>query len=153
MSSLESFLKQAEHAALLDEYHALESAEDKLTWLMERAPAHRSIPVSDCTPERRIPGCLSGLWLQADIRQGLCFFSCASESEVVQGIGSLICDLYSNRPSDEILRVGAVFASALKLDGLLTLTRRRAVSSVISFILQRAALVCAEDGSMPDRAA
>lgn len=138
MNALAPFISQPEHAALVDEYLALESAEDKLTWLMERAPSHIPIPASECTPDRRVPGCLSGLWLGAHMQAGRCFFSCASESEVVQGIGSLLCDLYSNRSTSEILAIEATFARELKLDGLLTLTRRRAVSSIVGFILTRA---------------
>ncbi len=155
MNALASFLKQPQHAALIDEYLALESAEDKLTWLMERTPMHIPVPAADCTAERRIPGCLSGLWLDAQMQAENCFFSCASESEVVQGIGSLLCDLYSNRPMSEILQIGATFATELKLDGLLTLTRRRAVSSIIGFILHCANTTPSHDTAFvsPDRAA
>jgi cysteine desulfuration protein SufE len=138
MNSLDTFLNQPQHASLVEEYHVLEGAEDKLTWLMERTPMHVAVPVSECTPERRVPGCLSGLWLSAQMRDNNYFFACASESEVVQGIGSLLCDLYSQRSASEILRIGSAFATELRLDGLLTLTRRRAVSSIVGFILHSA---------------
>lgn len=155
MISLAPFLKQPQLAALIEEYLALESAEDKLTWLMERTPMHSPVPPAERTPERRIPGCLSGLWLDAQMEVENCFFSCASESEVVQGIGSLLCDLYSNRPMSEILQIGPAFAAELKLDGLLTSTRRRAVSSIIGFILHCANNAPLHDTAFapPDRAA
>lgn len=138
MNALESFLNKPRYAALVEEYLALESAEDKLTWLMERTPMHDPVPVGDRTPERRVPGCLSGLWLGAQMRAESYRFSCTSESEVVQGIGSFLCDLYSERSAAEIQRIGPAFATELKLDGLLTLTRRRAVSSIVGFILHSA---------------
>jgi len=138
MKTIEPFLQQPHHADLVEEYCALDTAEDKLTWLMERPALHPEIPVAMRTAEARIPGCLSGLWLQGESTDNLYHFSCASESEVVQGIGSLLCDLYSGRSRQEILAIGSTFATALTLDGLLTITRRRAVSSIISFILHRA---------------
>jgi sulfur transfer protein SufE len=148
MNTLTPFLSQPEHAALVEEYLALESAEDKLTWLMEREAIHLPVAASSRTSERRVPGCLSGLWLEAHTQAGRCFFSCASESEVVQGIGSLLCDLYSNRPPSEILRVEAAFARELRLDGLLTLTRRRAVSSIVSFVLHHATAVAGAESTL-----
>jgi cysteine desulfuration protein SufE len=135
MKTLDQFLAQPHHADLVQEYFALETAEDKLTWLMERPALHPEIPLAARTIEARVPGCLSGLWLQSHSTDSLYHFTCASESEVVQGIGSLLCDLYSGRSREEILTIGPTFATALKLDGLLTITRRRAVSSIISFIL------------------
>jgi sulfur transfer protein SufE len=155
MHRLESCIKQPQHAALVEEYLALESAEDKLTWLMERSPMHIPVPLQERTQERRVPGCLSGLWLGAQVRPESCFFQCASESEVVQGIGSFLCDLYSNRTALEIQQIGAAFASELQLDGLLTLTRRRAVSSIVGFILHQATAKSSgtAESFSPDRAA
>ncbi len=152
MSVLASFLKQPQHCALVEEYLALESAEDKLTWLMERAPIHAPVPPRECTLERRIPGCLSGLWLGAQVQEHTYQFSCASESQVIQGIGSFLCDLYSNRVALEIRELGASFATELKLDGLLTLTRRRGISSIVGFILHRAELAN-EESPVTDHAA
>jgi sulfur transfer protein SufE len=153
MNRIDPFLIQPQHSALVEEYWALENAEDKLMWLMERPPLHRPVLESECTTERRVPGCLSGLWLQAESKDGLCFFSCRSESEVVHGIGSLLCDLYSNRPALEIEQICTAFATALKLDGLLTLTRRRTVSTIVGFILQYAASSAVHELHAPEQAA
>lgn len=122
----------------VDDYLACASAEERLTWLMERAYVHADIPAERCTVERRVPGCLSGLWLEASIFEDRCLFSAKSESEMVQGIVSFICDLYSGRSPSEVLALGDSITNLLGLERLLSLTRKRAVLSTVSFILNLA---------------
>jgi len=56
----------------------------------------------------------------------------------VQGIGSFICDLYSQRSPAEVLAIGDSMVQVLGLERLLSTTRKRAVSSTISYILHTA---------------
>lgn len=145
-----SYLRDPTQRAIVTEYWELESAEDRLTWLMERSPLQGTLPPALCTPEGRMPGCLSGLWIRGEIREGqnerLCFFQCASESAVVQGVAAVLCDLVSARPAAEVLECAELFATALRLDGLLTATRRRAVATVTGYFCQ-----CARNALAPDR--
>lgn len=126
------------HQELLHEYLSLHSPEDRLTWLLERHPIHAPISPHLLTEDRRVPGCLSGLWLAAEQRDGLCYFSAKSESDLVQGIVSIICDLYSSRTPDAIALLGDSLTQQLALEPLLTMTRRRAIFSTTSFIVNSA---------------
>ncbi len=134
MESLQKHLKNERHWELVEELLALYTPEDRLSWLMERKPFHAELAPHDRTDSRKVPGCLSGLWLKADLVDGRCFFSAYSESDLVHGVVSFICDLYSNRSSEEILSIGDALTSYLKIDGLLSTTRKRALSSTLSFI-------------------
>jgi cysteine desulfuration protein SufE len=126
------------HNELIDELQALTTVEDKLSWLMERKPLHAPIIAEDRTESSKIPGCLSGLWLKAELSDGYVLFQAFSESDLVHGITSYVCDLYSYRAPKEILTLGASLAQSLKLDGLLSSTRKRALSSTVSFITNSA---------------
>jgi sulfur transfer protein SufE len=57
---------------------------------------------------------------------------------MVQGIASFICDLYSDRTPEEVLQIGDALVHILALERLLSTTRKRAVSSTVSFILHTA---------------
>lgn len=138
MSTIDPYLSHPDHKTLVEEYRAIETAEEKLSWLMERPPLHTPVPVELLTPERRVPGCLSGLWLHSYGSNGECLFAGKSESDMVQGITSFICDLYSHRPASEVVTLGDSIVSVLGLERLLSTTRKRAVSSTISFILTTA---------------
>jgi cysteine desulfuration protein SufE len=132
MDSINTYIP--EHQALISDYAFLACAEDRLAWLMERQPLHAGLSESYCTPERRVPGCLSGLWLHVEqSSDGSVLFAARSESAMVQGVVSFLCDLYSNRSAQQILALGDTLAQQLKLEGVLSLTRRRAVASALAF--------------------
>lgn len=131
-------VQQQHHSDLVEELLALSTPEDRLSWLMERIPLHAPLSDAERDPSRRIPGCLSGLWLKAEIQDGVCFFAAHSESDLVHGIVSFVCDLYSSRPPHEVIELGSSLAQNLKLDGLLSTTRKRALSTTVGFITRQA---------------
>jgi sulfur transfer protein SufE len=134
MSSCKAPLLQIHHRELVEELLALATPEERLSWLMERAPIHPPLSDDDLVSSRKVPGCLSGLWLKAETRDGLCCFGAHSDSSLVHGVASFICDLYSARTAEEIQTIGSSLADGLGLDGLLSMPRKRALSSTISFI-------------------
>ena len=138
MTSIDLYLIQSPHRELFDEYRALDNSEDRLAWLMERPSLQPPISPELLTDDRKVPGCLSGLWLHGSFGDGVCTFTAKSESDMVQGIASFICDLYSNRSPAEILSIGDAMVQVLGLERLLSTTRKRAVSSTVSYILYTA---------------
>jgi cysteine desulfuration protein SufE len=138
MNGIERFLAQDDHRSLVEEYRELDNGEDKLAWLMERPSTQPELTPDLLTPERKVPGCLSGLWLHGSLVGGRCVFGAKSESDMVQGIASFICDLYSDRTPEEVLQIGDALVHILALERLLSTTRKRAVSSTVSFILHTA---------------
>jgi cysteine desulfuration protein SufE len=124
---------------LIEELMALQTPEDRLSWLMERAPLHDPLSQSDLIPSRKVPGCLSGLWLKGELREGLCHYSAYSESDLVHGVVSFVCDIYSCRTAEEVTTISDSLVQKLRLDGLLSTTRKRALSSTLSFIIHHAA--------------
>ena len=126
------------HNALIQELLALPTAEERLSWLMERAPLHAQLKATDRIDALKVPGCLSGLWLKGEYSGGVCVFSTYSESELVHGVISFVCDLYSERSPAEILAIRGELAQQLRIDGLLSITRQRALAQALSFILSKA---------------
>lgn len=126
------------HQDLAEELLAISSPEERLEWLMERSPIIATIPTTDRNTASKIEGCLSGLWLKATLTAELLTFSCASDSHLVQGIVSFVCDIYSTRSPSEVLQLGDKPIVELKLDGLLSTTRKRALWSSYEFITSTA---------------
>lgn len=138
MNGIDRFLEQTDHRALVEEYRDLDNSEDRLAWLMERPSIQPELTPDLLTADRKVPGCLSGLWLHGSVVEGRCVFGTKSESDMVQGIASFICDLYSDRTPEEVLEIGDALVNILALERLLSTTRKRAVSSTVSFILHTA---------------
>lgn len=118
----------------IEDFLALASDEERLEWLIERKPFHQPVPDEQRTAELRIPGCPSGLWLSYKTANGRLYFSSYSESAMVQGISSFLCDLYSDRSAEELLSIHSVIAHNLRLERLLSITRKRAIAVVTEFI-------------------
>lgn len=129
----EEFLANPTHKALVEDLVSLPTAEDRLSWLMERQYQHRPLALSERTDDCKVPGCLSGLWLKAHVQGDICGFAAHSDSDLVHGVVSFLCDLYSDRSCGEILSIGDLLSGALGLEGLLSTTRKRAVSSALAF--------------------
>lgn len=121
------------HKLLLEEYALFDTAEERLTWLMERKTSHAELQHTDMTPEKRVPGCVSGLWLRSASSSQVCTFHARSESPMVQGVVTFLCELYSGLSAQDVLALGSSIPSHLRLDGLLSTNRRRAVSSAVAF--------------------
>ena len=133
MTIPEPYLTNLIHRELVDEMLSLSTAEERLEWLMERPPLHRTVDPAERTDDCKVPGCLSGLWLKGELKDGRCYFAAHSDSDLVNGVVSFICDLYSDRTPAEILEIGDLLTRSLRLDGLLSTTRQRAVSSSLAF--------------------
>lgn len=127
------------HGDLLEEYAFNQTAEEKLSWLMERATLHDQIPEGELSPERRVPGCASGLWLTGELLDGRVSFNARSESSMVQGVACFLCELCSGISPSEAVSLTPQLATQLGLEGLLSTTRKRAVHSTLAFITNFAA--------------
>ncbi len=122
------------HFCLLDEFDANETAEEKLAWLMERKTPSSTLPDSEMTPENRIPGCQSGLWLNASVQGGVTSYLARSDSAMVQGVVCFLCDLCSGVAPGEVSGIARSIEAGLGLEGLLTTTRKRAVATALARI-------------------
>lgn len=127
------------HGDLLEEYAFNQTAEERLSWLMERATLHDKVAEGELTPERRVPGCASGLWLTGELRDGRVSFNARSESSMVQGVACFLCELCSGISPSEAASLTPQLATQLGLEGLLSTTRKRAVHSTLAFIASFAA--------------
>lgn len=113
---------------------ALHTHEDRLMFLTERPPIGPLLPQEERVDACKVPGCLSGLWIKGEAINGEWRFRTFSESSVVLGVATLLCDLFFGASSDEIVSVTDEEISALMIEQLLSLNRRHAVSKIIDFI-------------------
>lgn len=119
---------------LLEELHAHSTAEDKLLFLIEREPFVPPLSPSQCTDGNRIQGCRSGLWISAENADQLITFRSFSDSHVLNGISRFICDICSGLESSALKYLDLEFEKELKLNTLLTDTRKIAVSKIFDKI-------------------
>ena len=84
---------------------------------------------------------MSQLWVVPAYRDGSCYFRSESDSAIVKGIASLLCDFYSGASPDEIINEDAGFLGEVGITQHLTPNRRNGLGRIVDSI-QRFARSC-----------
>lgn len=107
---------------------------ERLAWLVEQARLAPGLPDFLRTPDRRIQGCLSNLWIACDHREGRCHFACDSDSLVVKAVALAICEIHNGSTPEEILAFDPASLTPLGITQHLTPNRRNALSRILDEI-------------------
>jgi TatD DNase family protein len=91
------------HRQWLQELRNLGDSQERMSYLVRRARQSSPFPAAFRTEAHRIPGCLSKLWLAAELLEGKCQFQTDSDSAIVKGVASLLCEFFSGATPAEIL--------------------------------------------------
>jgi cysteine desulfuration protein SufE len=129
----------AKQDALIEDLNFLPDPQERLAELVRRGTRH-SLPDALKTPDRRIPGCVSGVWVEKSIdpTSSLPVFLCDADSPMVKGLAALLCDLYSHADPSEITTEEPRVWAACHLDKMLTPTRLNGLRSLRERIIQLA---------------
>lgn len=119
---------------------------ERFTYLVDYAKDREGLPDSLRTDAFRVEGCQSQLWLVPGFNDGLCSFRADSDSSIVKGIASLICDFYSGETPEAILAGDVTFLEEVGVDQHLSSNRRNGLGKVDERI-KRFAASCQEAGT------
>ncbi|MDP1580511.1 MAG: SufE family protein [Candidatus Didemnitutus sp.] len=124
---------------LLEDLLLIEDAQERLSVIVARAGKPPALTPEERTDARRVPGCVSLVWLVPTITDGRCHFRCEADSPVVRGLVQLLCELYSKCPPQEIVAVEPTLIEGLGLPRQLSPTRLNGLRSVRACIRDFAA--------------
>ena len=116
---------------------------ERFTYLVDYAKDRETIPAELRTDTFRVEGCQSQLWLVPEFKDGLCTFRADSDSAIVKGIATIICDYYSNEAPETILTGDVKFLEEVGVDQHLSSNRRNGLGKVDERI-KRFAASCLE---------
>ncbi len=129
----------AKQDALIEELNFLPDPHERLAELARRGARH-SLPEELKTDDRRVPGCVSRVWLHLDGDEtGALRFRCDADSPLVKGLAALLCDLYSGACREEIAVVEPRVWEACGLRKMLSPTRLNGLAALRERIRQLAA--------------
>ena len=90
----------------------LENWEDRLNYVIELGQALPVLPEGDKTPENRVKGCVSNVWLVSEVdRTGpsaTMTFKGQSDAIITKGLVAILIALYSGRPASDIAHTDAI---------------------------------------------
>ena len=104
---------------------------DKYNYIIEIG---KSLPLIDekyKTENYLISGCQSQVWLYADYKDGLVFFTADSDAIITKGIVNILIRALSGRSCDEIINADMEFINKIGLREHLSPTRSNGLNSMI----------------------
>ncbi len=116
--------------ALVAEFSKIYGAPERMARVIEHG--RRAVPLEAefKTDHHRVAGCLSNLWLVSAFADGKCTFRCDSDSAIVKGIATILCEFYSHHRPEEIIAIDPAFLGPVGITQHLTPNRRNALARV-----------------------
>jgi cysteine desulfuration protein SufE len=122
------------HQSLAKEMARYKTPQDRLAHVIQIGRKAPGLPEDYKTPERKLEGCLSNLWLRAEHREGACYFASDSDSAIVKGLAAIICNLFSGEAPEQILRADLTPLREAGLWQQLTPNRRTGLARMVDKI-------------------
>lgn len=127
--------------ALVEEITLIPDPYERLGYIVDRGKKAKGLSEDLRIDSFRIEGCMSQLWVVPEFHDGLCSYSSESDSAIVKGIASLLCDFYSKAKPEEIVNTDADFLGEVGITQHLSPNRRNGLSRIVESI-QRFAQSC-----------
>ncbi|PZO81656.1 MAG: cysteine desulfuration protein SufE [Mesorhizobium amorphae] len=125
-----------------DDFAFLDDWEDRYRYVIELGESLPALPETEQTPENKVSGCASQVWLVAEREAGpdpIVRFRGQSDAHIVRGLVAIMLALYSNRPASEIVSTEAEpVLRELGLNEHLSPQRANGVRSMVRRIKQEA---------------
>ncbi len=127
--------------SLVEEITLIPDPYERLGYIVDHGKKAKGLPEDFRIDSFKIEGCMSQLWVVPSFKGGLCSFKSESDSAIVKGIASLLCDFYSDAKPEEIVKTDAEFLGDVGITQHLSPNRRNGLSRIVESI-QRFAQSC-----------
>lgn len=116
---------------VVEEFAAFEDWMDKYAYLIELGGDLQPMPEAYQTEENIIKGCQSRVWLYAEYKDGLMYYTAYSDAVIVKGIVALLLKVFSGQTPQDILAATTDFISQIGLDEHLSPTRSNGLAAML----------------------
>ncbi|MBO4434940.1 MAG: SufE family protein [Bacteroidales bacterium] len=126
--------KEERKNKVIEDFSLYDEWLDRYEYLIELGKALEPFPEEKKTEDRLIKGCQSRVWLDAELRDGLLWFTADSDAIITKGIISLLISVYSGLTPEEIADDDFAFIGEIGLKENLSPTRANGLVSMINTI-------------------
>lgn len=114
---------------LIDDLLIIEDVQERLSAVVGRA-AKFALPAESRVDANRVRGCVSSVWLMAERQDERWHFGCDADSPMVKGLVTLLCDIYQEGTTAEIIATEPELWERLGFSKLLSPTRVNGLAAV-----------------------
>lgn len=124
---------------LLEDFAALDDWQTRYEYVIDLGRQLPPMPETDKTLANKVAGCLSQVWLTAELQAGQLHLVADSDSAIVKGLIGILLILFQDKPPHDVLAVDmpACFA-ALGMEEHLSPNRRNGFFAMVDKIRQYA---------------
>jgi cysteine desulfuration protein SufE len=119
---------------IIEEFTELDDWMDRYQLLIDLGNDQPPFDSRYKTESNLIDGCQSRVWLQADYRDGLLYFSAESDALIVKGIIALLIRILDDHTPQEILEADLYFIPRIGLSEHLSPTRANGLLAMVKQI-------------------
>ena len=125
MSDLEK--KQTQ---LVERYQIIPDPQERLAIIIGHRSKLNPIPEELKTPDCRVEGCQSSVWIDGRVENGICRYRVDSDSPLVRGLVVLLAELFDGAAADDAATFHPTLLADLGVEKNLTPTRVNGMSNV-----------------------
>ena len=119
---------------VIEEFAELTDWMDKYQMLIDLGNELQPLDQKYKTEDNLIDGCQSRVWLQADMKDGLLYFTAESDALIVKGIIALLIRVLSGHTPQEIIDADLYFIDRIGLKDHLSPTRSNGLLAMLKQI-------------------
>jgi len=120
---------------IVEEFSFFDDWADRYQHLIDQGRRLAPMDAALQIEENQLKGCQSVVYFSSDTdKEGLVYFSAASDAAIVQGLIALLLRVYSARTPQEILALSPDFLEKIGLDKHLSPTRKNGLASMVKAI-------------------
>jgi cysteine desulfuration protein SufE len=114
----------------VDDFAPIDDLQERLALVVDRARRYPPLPAETRIDAHRVLGCISAVWLTAELRDGRVHFHADADSPLVRGLVVFLADFFNDSPPAEIAANETDPLAALDLLKNLSPTRRNGLTAV-----------------------
>ena len=127
---------QAAQQALIDEFEMFDNWMDRYQYIIDMGKQLPSFPDEWRTPEHKIEGCQSNVWMHHTRDGERLHFAATSDAAIVSGLIAVLMRIYNDRSPQEVVAAEPSFLEALGLDKHLSPTRSNGLHAMLTRIYE-----------------
>lgn len=116
---------------IISEFSVFNDWMEKYSYLIELGNALAPLDEAYKKNENLIQGCQSKVWLNAELKSGIIYFTADSDAIITKGIVALLINVLSGKTPDEILSSDLYFIGKIGLKENLSPTRSNGLLAMI----------------------
>ena len=108
---------------------------EQLLWYAKRL---KEMPEEDKSPENKVPGCTSVVYITANLEDGKVWYQGDSDAQLVKGLVALLIEGLNGLTPEEILQVSPDFIKDMGLNASLTPSRANGLYNIFQTMKKKA---------------